>query len=117
MLHYFFPKLLIVEGRTITLDVEPASTIENIKTKINRQLVEELHRVQECSLAFAGKKLLAGMSIESYGIRKESTLHITFVRGGGIKRQRTTIESNLNLSLEEDSLDGISSYKRRKCSP
>ena len=72
----------LVEGKQLTLDVEPSDTIETVKKKI--EVIEGLKPEQQ-TLIFAGQQLEDNKTLSEYKIKDQSTLHLV-IRLRGIKK-------------------------------
>eukprot|EP01083_Nonionella_stella_P166913 559537_1 len=97
-------------GNTITLDVEPNETIQNVKQQIFNKMTRKM-RITMMRLIFAGKQLEDNRTLSDYNIQKESSLHLVLRIGRSAVHLFIKQSNGKTTKIELSSGDSVQTIK------
>jgi len=105
-------------GNTISLDVDPYYTIDNVKAKLQE---EEGFPMSQQQLIFAGNRLKGNRTLKDYDIPAEATLGLMLRLRGGARKEymllfvKTFIGNTITLHVQPcDTIDNVKAKLQKK---
>ena len=101
-----------LSGHTITLDVQPSDTIDELQQKLEDKPRGPFERVPErVKLVFGGKRLERGRPLADYGIKDESTLYLPdFTRCLPPPETLVHLMGNGNADEQKEAASGVATF-------